>query len=80
MAAYPGQQIRVAGLRICSLVAAPAESERRGSNPDVASLGHLGNLADAEDAVQNALLPALTHVDQFKGRAQMSIWLTTIRQ
>src|SRR5260370_25112592 len=33
---------------------------------------------DAEDAVQDVLLPALTHVDQFKGRAQMSTWLTTI--
>jgi RNA polymerase sigma-70 factor (ECF subfamily) len=40
--------------------------------------GRLGNGADAEDAVQDALPPALTHVDQFKGRAQMSTWLTTI--
>jgi DNA-directed RNA polymerase specialized sigma24 family protein len=31
----------------------------------------LGDVADAEDAVQDALLPALTHVDQFKGRAQI---------
>ena len=37
----------------------------------------LGNV-DAADAVQDALLPALTHVDQLKGRAQMSTWLTTI--
>jgi DNA-directed RNA polymerase specialized sigma24 family protein len=43
----------------------------------VASLGRLGNV-DADDAVQDALLPALTHVDQIKGRAQMSTWLTTI--
>jgi len=42
------------------------------------ALGHLGNAADAEDAVQDALLSALTHVDQFKGRAKMSTWLTTI--
>jgi RNA polymerase sigma-70 factor, ECF subfamily len=42
------------------------------------ALGHLGNVADAEDAVQDALLSALTHVDQFKGRAKMSTWLTTI--
>ena len=61
----------------CFPVAASAESQRRGSNPDVASLGHLGNV-DADDAVQDALLPALTHVDQLKGRAQMSTWLTTI--
>jgi RNA polymerase sigma-70 factor (ECF subfamily) len=42
------------------------------------ALGQLGNAADAEDAVQDALLSALTHVDQFKGRAKMSTWLTTI--
>jgi RNA polymerase sigma factor (sigma-70 family) len=38
----------------------------------------LGNAADAEDAVQDALLAAYTHLDQFKGRAQMSTWLTSI--
>jgi RNA polymerase sigma factor (sigma-70 family) len=42
------------------------------------ALGHLGNAADAEDAVQDALLSAWTHVDQFKGRAKMSTWMTTI--
>lgn len=38
----------------------------------------LGNAADAEDAVQDALLAAYKHVDQFKGQAQMSTWLTSI--
>jgi RNA polymerase sigma factor (sigma-70 family) len=42
------------------------------------ALGHLGNEADAEDPVQDALVSALTYVDQFKGRAKMSTWLTTI--
>jgi RNA polymerase sigma-70 factor (ECF subfamily) len=42
------------------------------------ALGHLSNVADAEDAVQDALLSALTHVDQFRGQAKMSTWLTTI--
>jgi|SRR5580700_6717532 RNA polymerase sigma-70 factor (ECF subfamily) len=42
------------------------------------ALRYLGNAADAEDAVQDALLSALTHVDRFKGRAKMSTWLTTI--
>jgi len=42
------------------------------------ALGHLGNAADAEDAVQDALLSAWTHVSQFKGRAKLSTWLTTI--
>jgi RNA polymerase sigma-70 factor, ECF subfamily len=38
----------------------------------------LGNAADAEDAVQDALLAAYKHLDQFRGRSQMSTWLTTI--
>jgi RNA polymerase sigma-70 factor (ECF subfamily) len=38
----------------------------------------LSNLADAEDAVQDALLSALRHVHQFRGQAKMSTWLTTI--
>jgi RNA polymerase sigma-70 factor, ECF subfamily len=38
----------------------------------------LGNAADAEDAVQDALLSAYTHLHQFRGQAQISTWLTTI--
>ena len=38
----------------------------------------LGNAADAEDAVQDALLAGYKHLDQFKGQAQMSTWLTSI--
>jgi RNA polymerase sigma-70 factor, ECF subfamily len=38
----------------------------------------LGNAADAEDAVQEALLAAYRHIDQFKGQSQMTTWLTTI--
>jgi RNA polymerase sigma-70 factor (ECF subfamily) len=38
----------------------------------------LGNAADAEDAVQDALLAAYTHLDQLRGQAQISTWLTTI--
>jgi RNA polymerase sigma-70 factor, ECF subfamily len=38
----------------------------------------LGNAADAEDAVQDALLAACTHLHQFRGQAQISTWLTTI--
>jgi RNA polymerase sigma-70 factor, ECF subfamily len=38
----------------------------------------LGNTADAEDAVQDALLAAYTHLDQFRGQSQMSTWLTAI--
>jgi RNA polymerase sigma-70 factor (ECF subfamily) len=42
------------------------------------AVGHLSNEADAEDAVQDALLSALRHVHQFRGQAKMSTWLTTI--
>src|SRR5215475_79112 len=42
------------------------------------ALTHLGNVADAEDAVQDALLAALTHIEQFKGQAKMSTWVTAI--
>jgi RNA polymerase sigma-70 factor (ECF subfamily) len=38
----------------------------------------LGNAADAEDAVQDALLAAYTHLHQFRGQAQISTWLTSI--
>ena len=38
----------------------------------------LGNAADAEDAVQDALLSAYKHLDQFRGQARMSTWLTAI--
>ena len=38
----------------------------------------LGNRADAEDAVQEALLAAHKHLRQFRGQSQMSTWLTTI--
>ena len=42
------------------------------------ALAHLGDVAEAEDAVQDALLAAFTHVDQFRGQAKMSTWLTAI--
>jgi RNA polymerase sigma-70 factor (ECF subfamily) len=38
----------------------------------------LGNQADAEDAVQDALLAAYKHLNQFRGDARLSTWLTTI--
>jgi RNA polymerase sigma-70 factor (ECF subfamily) len=38
----------------------------------------LGNAADAEDAVQEALLSAFKHLEQFRRQSQMSTWLTTI--
>ena len=38
----------------------------------------LRNAPDAEDAVQDALLSAYKHLGQFRRRAQLSSWLTTI--
>ncbi len=36
------------------------------------------NPHDAEDAVQDALLSAYKHLDQFEGNAKMATWLTSI--
>jgi RNA polymerase sigma-70 factor (ECF subfamily) len=38
----------------------------------------LGNRPDAEDAVQDALLSACTHLGEFRGQAQLTTWLTAI--
>lgn len=38
----------------------------------------VGNAADAEDAIQDGFLSAYTHLDQFRGQAQMSTWVTSI--
>jgi RNA polymerase sigma-70 factor (ECF subfamily) len=38
----------------------------------------LGNRTDAEDAVQDALLAAYKHLNQFRGDSQLSTWLTSI--
>lgn len=38
----------------------------------------LGNTADAEDAVQDALLSAYKHLHEFRGESQLSTWLTAI--
>src|SRR6202035_1701965 len=42
------------------------------------ALRFLGNSADAEDAVQEALLAAHKHLHQFRGQSQMATWLTAI--
>jgi RNA polymerase sigma-70 factor, ECF subfamily len=39
---------------------------------------YMGDPHDAEDAVQDALLSAYKHLDQFKGTAKMTTWLSTI--
>jgi RNA polymerase sigma-70 factor, ECF subfamily len=42
------------------------------------ALRKLGNVEDAEDAVQDALLSAFKNMHQFRGQAQLSTWLGTI--
>ena len=42
------------------------------------ALRFMGNAADAEDVVQDALVSAYKHLGQFRGEARMSTWLTTI--
>jgi RNA polymerase sigma-70 factor (ECF subfamily) len=39
---------------------------------------YVGDPHDAEDAVQDALMSAYKHLDQFKGNARMTTWLTSI--
>src|ERR1700733_14688450 len=39
---------------------------------------YVGNTHDAEDAVQDAFLSACKHLEQFKGTAKMTTWLTSI--
>ena len=39
---------------------------------------YVGDPHDAEDAMQDALLSAYKHLDQFKGTARMTTWLTSI--
>lgn len=39
---------------------------------------YVGDQHDAEDAVQDALLSAYKHLDQFKGTAKITTWLTSI--
>ena len=38
----------------------------------------LGNQADAEDAVQDAMVAAFKHLNQFRGDARLSTWVTAI--
>ncbi len=38
----------------------------------------LDNTADAEDALQDGLLSAFRHLDQFQGRARFTTWMHTI--
>jgi RNA polymerase sigma-70 factor (ECF subfamily) len=42
------------------------------------AMSRLGNMADAEDAVQDALLRAWKNRGQFKGQAHISTWITAI--
>jgi RNA polymerase sigma-70 factor (ECF subfamily) len=51
---------------------------KRGRSLHRSAYRFLGNTADAEDAVQDALLSAYKHLSEFRGDSQMSTWLTAI--
>jgi len=42
------------------------------------ALRRLNNMADAEDAVQDAFLSAWKNLDRFRGQARMSTWMTMV--
>lgn len=42
------------------------------------AIRRVGNDADAQDALQDAFLSAYIHLHQFRAKAKMSTWLTTI--
>jgi len=42
------------------------------------AMRNLNNMADAEDAVQDAFLSAWKNVDKFRGQARMSTWMTVV--
>lgn len=42
------------------------------------ALRKLGNIEEAEDALQDAFLSAFKHIGQFRGQAKFSTWLGTI--
>lgn len=74
-----------AAVEVCELVEIPGQVEnfRHILSSGLPSLYRgayrlLGNAADAEDAVQDALLAAYTHMDQFRGQSKMSSWLMAI--
>jgi len=70
--APPSKNYEWAALEMQSLMA------RRLSSLHRSAYRLLGSTADAEDAVQDALLSAWKHLHQFRGESQMSTWLTSI--
>ena len=70
------------GSNLCLLHVKEREMESVLSRYSVAlyrqAFRYLRNAADAEDAVQDALLSACKHLEKFRGQAQMSSWLTRI--
>jgi RNA polymerase sigma-70 factor, ECF subfamily len=67
-----GDTLRSNVLEMTNLVTRRLEYFRR------MAMRRLHDAADAEDAVQDALLAAWQHLGQFKGQARMSTWITAI--
>jgi RNA polymerase sigma-70 factor (ECF subfamily) len=51
---------------------------RHNQSPFHSTLNVMGNLEDAEDALQDGLLSAFRNLRRFEGRSQFSTWLTRI--
>lgn len=51
---------------------------RFGSRARRVAFGILGNLDDAEDAVQEAFLKAIARLDTYRGEAPLFVWITRI--
>jgi RNA polymerase sigma-70 factor (ECF subfamily) len=68
------------GLRICEARAREMDEVLSRCLPSFHRQAHryLGNAADAEDVVQDALISAFRHLNQFRGQAQMSTWVNAI--
>jgi RNA polymerase sigma-70 factor, ECF subfamily len=68
------------GSRICEARAREMDEVLSRCLPSFHRQAHryVGNAADAEDVVQDALMSAFRHLDQFREQAQMSTWLNAI--
>ncbi|HTW78463.1 MAG TPA: sigma-70 family RNA polymerase sigma factor [Terracidiphilus sp.] len=74
----PGAQEPPAGFHVSALEEMTTMMAKRRPYFRRIAQRRLDNIADAEDAVQDAFLSAWRHLDQFQGQAQMSTWLTAI--
>jgi RNA polymerase sigma-70 factor, ECF subfamily len=73
-----GAQNRPSALRATTLKEMTSLISGRLSYFQCIALRRLDNMADAEDAVQDAFLSAWKHLDKFRGQARLSTWMTVV--